>query len=138
VFSAIRGIFFLRWGRGSNSGQFITRIGFVHQNFNHDARKKMSANLTTESLRPLIGLLESKLGKRPSPATVWRWTAKGVRVGDRRVKLEAVRVGQSLFSTSEAVERFIERQNESAPSDEQPVERSDVTRRRLKEAGLLK
>jgi len=38
-------------------------------------------------------------------STVWRWSLKG----SRGVRLETVRIGSTLCTTAEAIERFIER-----------------------------
>ena len=41
-------------------------------------------------------------GQRPSPTTVWRWCRKGIQ----GVQLEYVRLGRSIRSSSEALDRF--------------------------------
>jgi hypothetical protein len=90
---------------------------------------------TAENLRPLRKLLAEQLGCRPSPATLWRWTTKGIRVGPSRVKLEAVRVGRQLYASPEAVARFIEAQNrERIPA--KGTSEADIDER-LRAAGLL-
>jgi hypothetical protein len=43
-------------------------------------------------------------GKRPHPATVYRWAKQGVR----GVKLESIRCGGSLCTSAEALQRFCE------------------------------
>jgi len=93
---------------------------------------------TAEQLTPLSQLLTRVLGKRPAPATMWRWLNLGVKVGDQRVKLDAVRIGCKLYSTAEAVADFIAAQN-PAPAEDAPTdgERSAETRDRLQAAGLI-
>jgi hypothetical protein len=92
----------------------------------------------SESLQLLLPLLEKTLGHRPSPATVWRWQTIGVKAGDRRVKLDATKVGGRLYASPEAVQQFINAQNQPAvESDDVDGERSPETERKLQEAGLL-
>jgi hypothetical protein len=48
-------------------------------------------------------------GQPPSPATLWRWAARGLR--DRTgqlVRLETLRVGGTLATSDEALARFFE------------------------------
>lgn len=86
----------------------------------------------TEQLQPLLPLLARMLGHRPSPATVWRWTSRGVKVGNSRVKLEAKKVGGKLLASPEAVTRFIEAQNQpSEDTNDGEYERTPETERRL-------
>lgn len=47
---------------------------------------------------------EQTLGKRISPATIFRWRLRGVR----GVKLETLLVGGTRFTSIEALHRFIE------------------------------
>jgi len=95
------------------------------------------SSTTTEQLQPLLPLLAQMLGHRPSPATVWRWTAHGVKSGDSRVKLRAIKIGGKLYSSREAVQHFIDKQNPAfVDTDEQPA-RSTETSRGLERVGLL-
>jgi hypothetical protein len=96
--------------------------------------------MADEKLQRLLPLLAQMLGHRPSPATVWRWKNHGVKAGDRRVKLRAVKIGGKLYSTPGDVQQFIDEQNPSVDSgsdadtpDERPTETTD----RLETAGLL-
>ncbi len=91
---------------------------------------------TASELQLLILLLTNTLGHRPSPATIWRWKTKGVKVGDERVKLKAIRCGGKLYGTPEDVDEFIRAQNP------QPVEadddaRAEATQNQLEAAGLI-
>ena len=94
--------------------------------------------MVASQLQPLHPLLAGILDFRPSPATLWRWHRIGIKVGDRRVKLNATKVGGKLFGTREDVLAFIAEQNRrDEPVDEEPAERSPETERALREAGLL-
>ena len=46
-----------------------------------------------------------RAGKRPHVATLYRWASRGVR----GVKLETIRVGGTLCTSIEALQRFCER-----------------------------
>lgn len=73
----------------------------------------MSAILseTVVSLTDIAKRAPSGRGAGPSRAahrtTVMRWVVKGVRVGERLVKLEAVRIGGHWATSVEAYERFV-------------------------------
>jgi hypothetical protein len=61
---------------------------------------------------PLISIAEAarlrppgRSGRPTHPSTVYRW----IGVGVRGVKLEAVRLGGSLYTSREAIQRFGER-----------------------------
>lgn len=57
----------------------------------------------------------TKPGTRANPCTVWRWATAGVPLpGGGRLKLESVRVGGRLFTTAEALIRFVAAQNPEA------------------------
>jgi len=58
-------------------------------------------------LRNVPDQLPKRNGKSLNPATVYRWCTVGLS-GHR---LETVRVGGCLFTSSEAIKRFIERTN---------------------------
>ena len=74
-----------------------------------------------------------RTGRRPSPATVWRWCRKGVRGGS--VKLQAVFHGGCWQTTPEAFDQFIADQTAAALSlHDEP---KDVTDDELRNAGLL-
>ena len=87
---------------------------------------------------PLLPLLERALGHRPSPPTIWRWRHRGIKVGDRRVKLDAQKIGGKFYASPDAVEQFITAQNPPVGHDEDvATERSAGTTERLATAGLL-
>src|SRR5260370_26259765 len=47
-------------------------------------------------------------GRRVQCSTICRWIDRGVMVGDRRVRLEAVRIGGRRATSREAIARFQE------------------------------
>ncbi len=56
-----------------------------------------------------------RLGRPVSPATVWRWCRKGLKVADVGVvHLECVRLAGRWLTSVEAISRFIARQTPSA------------------------
>lgn len=75
-----------------------------------------------------------------SPATASRWINKGVLAGDgTRVRLEAVKVGRSLMTTKESVDRFLNQLvRHSANGIPQVPGQKEETRARLLAEGLLK
>src|SRR5262245_52308628 len=48
---------------------------------------------------------------RANPATLWRWCTVGVRVYGKRVQLEHVRIGAYLYTSTQALARFLEALN---------------------------
>jgi len=47
-------------------------------------------------------------GKKPAFSTTWRWTTRGLK----RLKLETIRVGGTLCTSREALQRFFDRLTE--------------------------
>ena len=101
--------------------------------------------LKLEDLQPIRPLLRTYLKKEVSPATIWRWTKKGVRGG---AKLETVRMGIQLYTTAEAVQRFAaacdaDPHTVELPGDQVPTTiipgpiKSRATDAELKACGLL-
>ena len=62
----------------------------------------MTIDLEADELIPIGDLTKKRLGKRVSPATIWRWRLKGVKAGGITVKLEAVRVAGVWHTTAAA------------------------------------
>lgn len=94
-----------------------------------------------DHLIPIVRLVEARLGRRPSPATVWRWRLRGVRAGGVRIRLEAVRVAGVWHTTPAAWAAFIAAQTEAA-AEPRAIEKDEAgrppeTMRRLQDAGLL-
>ena len=72
-----------------------------------------SLGLLKETIIPLSAVMAS-FSNRPHSSTVWRWTIRGVA----GVKLETVRIGHAVFTSEEAVARFLHRINSPAPDDQ--------------------
>jgi hypothetical protein len=72
-------------------------------------------NLTKETLVPVKQIPDLPLfagrDKRLHHTTIYNWINRGIR----RVKLEAVKIGQELYTSHEALGRFIHALNCSAP-----------------------
>ena len=94
-------------------------------------------NLDTDDLIPVGQLAEQRLGKRPSPATLWRWKLKGVN----GAKLAVVKSGGCWMTTRAAFAEFLRQQtancSPSASANDAPAERSPATQKKLAAAGLL-
>ena len=90
-----------------------------------------------DDLRPVNEVIEARLGKRVSPATRWRWINKGVN----GARLECVRSGGVWCTTAAAFADFLRRQTAncttSSAEDHSQSERTELTTRQLKAAGLL-
>ncbi|MFM9962877.1 MAG: DUF1580 domain-containing protein [Planctomycetaceae bacterium] len=97
----------------------------------------MSINLETDELIPLAVVATRRLGKRPSPATLWRWLNKGVN----GARPSVVKSGGCWMTTRTAFAEFLREQTANcspAPmGDDAPAERSAATAAKLKAAGLL-
>ena len=78
-------------------------------------------------------------GRTISPTTAYRWISKGVLAGDgTRVRLSAVKLGRSLMTTREAVERFLGELTLRSSSTPSLDEASQVeTRAKLLAQGLF-
>ena len=94
---------------------------------------------SSDQLRPVNEIIKARLGKRISPATLWRWRLKGVN----GVKLECIRVGGYWFTTDAAFGEFLRAQTENALAacgagvPDAPAERSPEKVRRLQAIGVL-
>jgi hypothetical protein len=97
----------------------------------------MPINMAAETIFPLAQLpdrypLAGKGGKKLHRATAFRWAQRGVR----GVRLETARVGGTLYTSNEAVERFVERLSAdpsdrpatAAPSGPSPARQRDLDR----------
>ncbi|MCX7421343.1 MAG: DUF1580 domain-containing protein [Planctomycetia bacterium] len=97
----------------------------------------MSINIETDELIPLGILATQRLGKRPSPATLWRWRLHGVN----GARLAVVKSGGCWMTTAAAFAEFLRAQTANcspAPlADDAPAERSAATQKKLAAAGLL-
>ena len=69
-------------------------------------------------------------GKRPSVATIYRWSLRGCR----GVRLETVQVGGTRCTSLEALQRFCERLSSAHPSDSEEAAVSRSRRREREKA----
>ena len=72
--------------------------------------------------------------ERVSPTTTFRWATKGVRTPAGVVKLETFRAGSRLFSTKQAVERFVTALSTPADPVATPTVRTPSARRKAGDA----
>lgn len=94
-----------------------------------------------DDLRPVSEIAKARLGKRPSPAVIWRWRVKGCH----GARLECVQVSGCWCTTVAAFAQFIRQQTANATAkcqaagvESDPGPRDERTTRKLKAAGLLK
>ena len=88
------------------------KIVFVHPSRGDLQMADRSLGLLSETIVPLSAVPQ-RLANQPHCSTVWRWTRRGVG----GVKLETVRIGHAVFTSEEAVTRFLHRINSPAPAD---------------------
>jgi hypothetical protein len=74
-------------------------------------RTIMAIDPTTETLRPFAEAarrLPPLRSSRPvSPATLWRWSAHGLKArGGHTIRLETIRIGGTVCTSEEALARF--------------------------------
>lgn len=97
----------------------------------------MSINLETDELIPVGQLIKQRLGKRISPATLWRWRLRGIN----GARLECVLCGGSWMTTAKSFAEWVHAQTancQPAPMDSDALtERNEATKQKLKAAGLL-
>jgi hypothetical protein len=84
---------------------------------------------TPEQLQPVPTVAEQRTGRRPSPATCWRWIRRGTRGG----RLRASYIHGRWYTTPSDFDDFIRRQTEAALAPAVPTP-SDIELRAL---GLL-
>lgn len=97
--------------------------------------KEIENLLKTGTLEPVASVAQRKTGKRPPPATIWRWCRKGLRGG--KVKLAAAFHGGSWCTTDAAFDAFIAAQTATQQmrhGSHAPVGCDDDA---LRDAGLL-
>ncbi len=85
---------------------------------------------TTFRLSHGTKLIHGHAGKRVTASTLYRWAKDGIR----GVRLETIRVGGSLFSSEQALQRFAERLSASDRPEAAPSLRTPARRRREIEA----
>lgn len=97
----------------------------------------LSAPMLGENLR-LLSEAAARIPTRPNVSTVWRWHKKGIK----GIHLETIKIGGTIYTSDEAIERFLERINEPAAPAPRPrtrrEEKAAVARaeRILKRAGV--
>ena len=76
-------------------------------------------NETVLSLTEATKVLPRLNGKRPSISTLWRWCRKGLR----GVHLEYIRLGRSIATSEEALNRFFEAlaETDEVPDEDRPA-----------------
>ncbi|VTR90841.1 unnamed protein product [Gemmata massiliana] len=67
-----------------------------------------------DSTAETLPALAKRLGKRRM--TVWNWVTKGITVGNRKVKLAAVRVGRQWCVAPDWYEQFVKDCNPELPA----------------------
>jgi hypothetical protein len=74
-----------------------------------------------------------RAGRPTHVATIWRWAAKGVRIGGGRVvKLETCRVGGRQLTSRAALSRFILAQSATNSAESTlPVQKTPAQKNRL-------
>ncbi len=82
-----------------------------------------------ELLQPIRKVAQRLTGRRPAPATVWRWLRKGVR----GVKLDGVLLGGTWLCTEDDFRRFLDEQTAAALAPS----RDAVTDEQLQAEGLI-
>lgn len=98
----------------------------------------MSIDLSKEealTLAQAAARLPGRKGQHPHPATVGRWCERGIR----GVRLESIAVGGTVFTSAEALGRFLARLNPARgkrSKSEKRRERDEATARKLAELGL--
>lgn len=94
-------------------------------------------DLEVDTVVPVNELCKKRLGKRISPATLWRWIHRGVGGG---IRLEAVQAAGVWCSTPAAFAEFLRAQTAacmSSETDDSAAERSEATTEAPPKAGVL-
>jgi hypothetical protein len=73
-----------------------------------------------------------RAGRPVSPATLWRWTTRGVR----GVCLETIRIGATTATSAEALDRFIAAINDKPIQSISPSKRERQIEKELAAIGL--
>ena len=76
-----------------------------------------------------INNIPGRTGRKINSVTAWRWVAKGLLTPDgRRVRLEAVKLGATWFTSREAMERFAAAITPTFSADAEPLPRTPTKR----------
>ena len=95
----------------------------------------LSPSLLSETLIPIKKAGSHFPGGGFSTRTIERWIASGVN----GIRLEICRIGRERFTSSEAIQRFLEAMNRTQDSSTQPIRRlseREITERKRK-LGIL-
>jgi hypothetical protein len=89
---------------------------------------------------PLIPISKAvrHLPRRPSPPTLWRWHARGIKIRGRLIRLQCWRVGGKWLTTQTAWATFLGEMTaagQAQPDD--PTPRTADAERRLRKAKLI-
>lgn len=96
---------------------------------------RLSLDPDADDLRPVSQLMHDLTGRRPSPATLWRWCSRGT---SRAGVLPSLTVFGTRHTTREALVEWLRRGSEVAPvAAPESDARDQATDRRLRSAGLL-
>ena len=74
-------------------------------------------DLELDELSPVNDLVQQRFGRLLSPATLWRWTHRGITVGGQRIRVEAYRVSGVWCTTPAALAAFVRAQTDAALGD---------------------
>ena len=95
---------------------------------------QLSLDPDTDDLRPVAQLMADLTGRRPSPATVWRWCSRGT---GRAGVLPSLVIYGTRHTTREALLEWLRRESAPADADDSTAERDASVDRKLRAAGLL-
>ena len=97
-----------------------------------------TADLLTEDVISLAAAGKlfpgSRGADRVNPSTVYRWTIQGVRTPAGVVRLESLRGGSRVFTTRQAVVRFVTALSAPAEPTAAPLVRTPSARRKAADA----
>jgi hypothetical protein len=97
-----------------------------------------TADLLTEDVISLAAAGKlfpgSRGADRVNPSTVYRWTIKGVCSANGLIKLESFRAGSRVFTTKQAVERFVAALSAPVEPVAAPAVRTPSARQKAAEA----
>jgi hypothetical protein len=97
-----------------------------------------TTDLLNEDVISLAGVARlfpgARGAERVSPTTTFRWCTRGVRTPAGVVKLESFRAGSRVFTSRQAVERFVAALSTPAEPVAAPVVRTPSARRKAADA----
>ncbi len=97
-----------------------------------------TADLLTEDVISLAAAGKlfpgSRGAHRVNPSTVYRWTIQGVSTPTGVVRLESLRAGSRVFTTKQAIERFVTALSAPTEPTVAPLVRTPSARRKAADA----